>query len=344
MPSATAEVLPTHTPALFAVAVERAAAALRAGEVVALPTETVYGLAANALDPVAVAKIYALKGRPAHNPIILHVASRALACACASQWPPLADCLGEAFWPGPLTLVVSKAAHIPELVTAGGPTVGVRWPQHPFMQAVIRACGFPLAAPSANRSNHLSPTCAAHVVRHLGDRLALIVDGGDANVGIESTVVDVTGSRPRILRPGMIDAAAIARVIGETNTVTEASSGGINPIGSALRSPGLLAKHYSPRARLVLLEWANETDLQSQLQTASISIEHCWIIAHTHVPMSGHFSHVGVIPRDPEAYARALYAELHRCDEADAKFIVVETPPEGPAWEAIVDRLRRAAT
>ncbi len=343
MSSGIAEVLPTHTPALFAAAVARASAALRAGEIVALPTETVYGLAANALDPAAVAKIYALKDRPPHNPIILHVASRPLACACASHWPQLADQLGEAFWPGPLTLVVPKAAHIPDIVTAGGPTVGIRWPQHPFMQAVIRACGFPLAAPSANLSNQLSPTAAAHVVRHLGHRLSLIVDGGDANVGIESTVVDVSGISPRILRPGMIDAAAIAKVVGTPTSFTHEKKTSPDNAGAPLRSPGLLAKHYSPRARLHILQWTDELDLQQQLRGAALANDQCWILAHTHVPLSGAFPQVSIIPHDPEAYARALYGELHRCDDANAKFIIIEAPPEGHAWEAIKDRLRRAA-
>src|SRR6516164_3682583 len=158
-----AEILPTHTPALFQTAVRRAAELLRAGEVVALPTETVYGLAANALAPRAVSRIFITKGRPAHNPIIVHVASLDLARHCVAHWPGLVDKLARAFWPGPLTLVLPRANSIPDVVTAGGSTVGVRWPSHPFIQAVIRECGFPLAAPSANPSNALSPTTADHV-------------------------------------------------------------------------------------------------------------------------------------------------------------------------------------
>ena len=161
----TAEVLPTHTPELFQKAVRRAAELLRAGEVVALPTETVYGLAANALDANAVAKIFQIKGRPANNPIIVHVASNEMAKHCVANWPELADKLSQSFWPGPLTLVLPRANEIPDIVTAGGATVGVRWPSHPFIQAVIRECGFPLAAPSANLSNQISPTNAEHV-RH----------------------------------------------------------------------------------------------------------------------------------------------------------------------------------
>ena len=338
MSSAGTDILPTHTPSLFAAAVARAVACLRAGEVVALPTETVYGLAANALDPRAVARIFELKGRPAHNPIIIHVASRPLALHCAAHWPPLADQLGAAFWPGPLTIVVPKSPVIPNIVTAGGATVGIRWPQHPFMQAVIRECDFPLAAPSANPSNHLSPTCADHVARSFGNRLPLIVDGGDANVGLESTVVDVSGPMPRILRPGMIDATALERSTG-----LAWHQGPVAADTGILKSPGQLTRHYSPRARLVVRHWDDEADLQQQLEQLGAPVEATWILAHTRVPLAGVLPHVCVIPDDPEAYARALYGELHRCDDAGAALIVVEAPPAGPTWEAVADRLRRAA-
>ena len=180
------EILPTHTPELFKKSVRRTAELLRAGEVAALPTETVYGLAANALDETAVAKIFQIKGRPSHNPIIVHVASSDLARNCVTQWPELAEKFARAFWPGPLTLVLPRAERIPAVVTAGGPTVGIRWPGHPFMQAVIRECGFPLAAPSANLSNQVSPTNVEHVRQQLEGRIPLIVDGGQSQVGIES--------------------------------------------------------------------------------------------------------------------------------------------------------------
>src|SRR5882724_6427182 len=255
------EILATHNKVLFAAAVTRAAALLRAGEVVALPTETVYGLAANALDENAVAKIFQVKGRPAHNPIIVHVAGDEMAQACAARWPETASALARAFWPGPLTLVLPRAKKIPDNVTAGGETVGIRWPGHPFMQAVIRECGFPLAAPSANLSNQVSPTNAQHVRAQLAGKISLIVDGGQSQVGIESTVLDLTVSPPRILRPGMVHAGAIAAVCGE---VQDQKSG--DPAGEpALRSPGLLKKHYSPKAKLVVLEWHDEESLQAQL-------------------------------------------------------------------------------
>ncbi len=333
---AQAEILPTHTPALFEQAVRRASELLTAGEVVALPTETVYGLAANALNAEAVRRIFEIKGRPAHNPIIVHVDGRAMARDCAGGWPQAAEQLARAFWPGPLTLVVPRASRIPDVVTAGGRTVGLRWPSHPFMQAVIHACGFPLAAPSANLSNQLSPTNADHVHRQLGDRIRLIVDGGQAQVGIESTVVDATAAPPRVLRPGMIHEAALVAVLGRLGP-------GMGEEGEVLRSPGLLLKHYSPRARLVILTWSDDQDLHEQLARAAIVLSRAQVIAHTHIPSGAGLAGVSVIPHDAEAYARALYAELHRCDSSGAGTIVVEAVPDNPAWHAIADRLRRAA-
>ena len=342
----TAEILSTHTPTLFAEAVRRAADWLRAGEVVALPTETVYGVAANALDPAAVAKVFGVKGRPAHNPIIVHVADLALAKRCAATWPALADKLARAFWPGPLTLVFPRSEAIPDIVTAGGGTVGVRWPSHPFIQAVIRECGFPLAAPSANRSNCLSPTTAEHVRQQLGDRLRLIVDGGPAQVGIESTVLDLASSPPCVLRPGMIHEAALAAVIGADGPAQAPMGDWQSAIGSAeepLRSPGQLPKHYAPKARLIVLGWRDGEDLKSQISNLKLPLRRIHVVAHRQIPSGEGFADVSVVPHDAEAFARSLYAELHRCDAAGAEVIVVEALPEEPDWRGIGDRLRRAA-
>jgi L-threonylcarbamoyladenylate synthase len=333
----TAEILSTHTPELFQKAVLRAAELLRAGEVVALPTETVYGLAANALDEKAVAKIFQIKGRPANNPIIVHVAGNEMAKRCVKNWPALADELSKAFWPGPLTLVLPRAEQIPDIVTAGGVTVGIRWPSHPFIQAVIRECGFPLAAPSANLSSQVSPTNAEHVRRRLGGKIPLIVDGGQSQVGIESTVLDLSVSPPKILRPGMIHATSLEAVVGNIQHST------FNIQHSTLRSPGLLAKHYSPKARLVVLNWRDDADLLSQLSTLNLQPSTCFIIAHTTIPSGEKFGGVSVIPHDAEAFARAIYAELHACDAAGAGAIIVEAPPTLPEWAGIADRLRRAA-
>jgi L-threonylcarbamoyladenylate synthase len=330
-----AEVLPTHTRALFDAAVGRAVELLRAGEVVALPTETVYGLAANALDAKSVARIYEVKGRPAHNPVIVHVASVEMARRCVTNWPGLAENLAKAFWPGPLTMVLPRAKQIPDIVTAGGETVGVRWPSHPFIQAVIRACDFPLAAPSANLSNQISPTNAEHVAKQL--KISLIVDGGQAQVGIESTVIDLTVNPPRLLRPGMIHEQALMAVTGELPL-----SGGQS--GEVLKSPGQLTKHYAPKAKLMVLKWRDERDLKSQISNfkCKTAVQH--VIAHTNIPSQSGFSSVSVIPHDAEAFARALYGELHRCDELGAELIIVEAPPETSEWRAIADRLKRASS
>ena len=330
-----ATILPTHTAALFRAAVLRSAEMLRAGEVVALPTETVYGLAANALDATAVERIFQIKGRPAHNPIIVHVAEIEMAKQCAADWPAAAERLARAFWPGPLTLVVPRSQEIPDLVAAGGQTVGVRWPSHPLIQAVIRECGFPLAAPSANPSNRVSPTNADHVRKYLGHQIRLIVDGGQSQVGIESTVVDVSVSPPRLLRPGMIHEHALLAITGELILCVGAGAG-------VLKSPGQLLKHYAPKAKLVVLSWTDEADLRLQSSKFKVPWSRIHIIAHTRIPSGEGFARVSVIPHDAEAFARAIYAELHQCDEAGAELIVVEALPETGEWFAIGDRLKRA--
>src|SRR5882672_275913 len=342
------ELLPTQSAALFSAAVKRAVDLLRAGEVVALPTETVYGLAANALDGEAVGKIFQIKGRPAHNPIIVHVADVAMARRCVAEWPEAADKLAASFWPGPLTLVLRKSEEIPDIVTAGGETVGVRWPSHPFIQAVIRECEFPLAAPSANLSNQISPTNAAHVRESLGTKLRLIVDGGQSQVGIESTVLDLTLHPPQVLRPGMIHAESLRAALhrlGVTGAGPDLRFSPLAPRPSTepLRSPGQLKRHYSPKAKLVMLKWCDDSELLSQLSTLNSQLSTTHVIAHSHIPSGIGLGGVSVIPHDSEAYARAIYAELHRCDAEGATCIVVETLPAGPEWQAIADRLRRAA-
>ena len=233
-------------------AIAAAAAVLRAGGLVAFPTETVYGLGADALDPAAVRRIYEAKGRPAFNPIIVHVASIEHARRLARHWPAHATRLAERFWPGPLTLVVPKGTIVPDIVTAGLDAVGIRVPAHPVALALIRAADLPVAAPSANRFTQLSPTSADHVAQALGDRVDVLLDGGPASVGIESTVVDLTGPMPRLLRPGMISIASLEEVVGPVERdIAE-------PAGEAPRlSPGQVERHYAPRATLQLLSSAD---------------------------------------------------------------------------------------
>jgi L-threonylcarbamoyladenylate synthase len=333
----SAEILSIETPARFQRAVRRAAELLRAGQLVALPTETVYGLAASAWNEEAVRRIFEVKGRPAGNPIIVHVASLDMARRCVTDWPAAADKLAAAFWPGPLTLVLPRSKEIPSLVTAGGPTVGVRWPAHPLIQAVILACGFPLAAPSANRSSRLSPTTAEHVRKSLGSRIPLIIDGGPAPVGIESSVLDLASTPARLLRPGMISLQSFQALMGAGAVEIAAGATGIK------RSPGLWRRHYSPNARLVVLGWRAGADLAAQLSSLGAPLEGTYVLAHSRVPPRAGFGGVVVIPRQPEACARVLYAELHRCDEAGAQWIVVEALPNDEQWRAIADRLQRAA-
>lgn len=335
--SGVAKIAWTHTPRLFEAAVARAAKLLRESQVVGMPTETVYGLAANAFDAKAVSRIFEIKGRPSHNPIIVHVASLDLARNCVSMWPPLADKLARSFWPGPLTIVLPRSDAISDMVTAGGPTVGIRWPSHPFIQAVIRECGFPLAAPSANLSNQLSPTNASHVQKSLGNKIPLIVDGGQSQVGIESTVLDLTTAPPRLLRPGMIHEQALLAVTGELTL-------GFGDREEILKSPGQLQRHYSPRAKLLVFAWCDDSDLRIQISRFNMQSSKLHVISHTQIPSGRDFARVSIIPHDPEAFARALYGELHQCDEAGADLIIVEAVPETNEWRAIADRLKRAAS
>lgn len=341
------EVIQVNTAQAFNLAVEAASQLLSAGQVVALPTETVYGLAANALHPEAVEKIFHIKGRPAHNPVIVHVSSINMARECSSSWPETAQKLADAFWPGPLTLVLPKSPAIPNSITAGGNTVGLRWPSHPLMQAVIQKCQFPLAAPSANLSTQTSPTLASHVLQSLNHKIPLVVDAGPCNVGIESTVIDLTVHPPQILRPGMIHAEAIQAVLGELQTPNPKAS------SETARSPGLMDRHYAPSSPILLASWNNESDLLQQIQHTLPSpnptptrqtLPPTCVICHNHPPSPKRFARVSIIPHDPDAYARALYSELHACDSLRPALIVIENVPNTPPWLGIADRLRRAAT
>ncbi len=334
------QVLSAQSKADFEQATRKASEILLAGEVAALPTETVYGLAGNALAPESVRRIYAVKGRPQSNPLIVHVVGWAMLQRCVREWDEAAARLAQSFWPGPLTLVVRRAALIPDEITAGGDTVAVRWPRHPFMQAVIQKCGFPLAAPSANRSNELSPTRAEHVLVQLNGAIPLVVDGGDAAVGIESTVVDLVNRPARVLRPGMVHMAALqaAGVLVEKKS-TAGKSGG----AAIARSPGMAARHYAPKAQLIVKRWADRAAFEQIVRRTGQARSAISIVARNVIPAAAGFARVSTAPRDAEGYARALFAELHACDAAGCELILVESPPEGAAWEGIWDRLKRAS-
>jgi L-threonylcarbamoyladenylate synthase len=317
--------------------IERAAAILRRGGLVAFPTETVYGLGAHALDPMAVAKIYAAKGRPAYNPIIVHVADRALVQSVAREWNDDAETLASAFWPGPLTLVLPRRPEVPGAVTAGLDTVGVRIPRHPVAHALMLAAGIPIAAPSANRSMAVSPTTGAHVEKSLGGAVDLILDAGATAVGIESTVVDVSRRPAMLLRPGSISVPELEALIGPIALATESSLR--NESENAPRqSPGMLDKHYSPRAALRLEESSN---VSGRAARAKQSGQRVGVIVMT---VDGAPADVVVrIPRKAGAFATGLYAALHALDDAEVDLIIVERPPASPEWLGVRDRLERAA-
>jgi len=295
-------------------AVCRAATLLRQGGLVSFPTETVYGLGANALDTEAVKRIYGVKQRPFASPLIVHVSDIDMARSVTAEWPPLAQKLAKRFWPGPLTIVLKKAAIVPELVTAGLDSVGVRVPANAVALALIRKSGVPIAAPSANRFSELSPTTAEHVRTGLGDRIEMILDDGPATVGIESTVVSLRRDHPTILRPGMI---SLSELEAFTHVRWEREFDLPTVEGEAAESPGRHPHHYAPRTPFYVLEPGAAKPVGR--------------------------GRVLTLPTNREAYAASLYSELHKADAEDLDWIAVEKPPETPEWAGILDRLRRAS-
>ena len=302
---------------------KQAAALLREGNLVAFPTETVYGLGANALDSQAVSRIFEAKGRPRTSPLIVHVRSIEMARELAAEWPDAAQQLAERFWPGPLTLVVKKQPAIPDIVTAGLPTVGLRMPAHPVAIALLREAGIPVAAPSANRFTQLSPTTAEHVRRGLGRRVAYVLDGGPCEVGIESTVLSVVEHPFVIFRPGGISRSDIEQVVGPIALHDQ-------PTTSAHPSPGMHPQHYSPKTPLMLVSVGavpgNGKGAYLQLRNEPL-----------------HDAHIVLMPADPREYAARLYAVLHELDDGGYEWVAVEAPEETAEWEGVLDRLRRAS-
>jgi L-threonylcarbamoyladenylate synthase len=301
----------------------RAAELIRAGGIVAFPTETVYGLGANALDAEAVRRVFEAKGRPSTSPLIVHVESVEMARGLVRDWPPSAEALARRYWPGPLTLVLEKQQHVPGIVTAGLPTVGLRMPAHPLALSLIRAAGVPIAAPSANRFAELSPTTARHVRDALGGRVDLILDGGPTEVGIESTVLSLAASPPRLLRPGMVTQTDIEAVIGPIEIAGRIENGE----NDGHPSPGLHPKHYSPATPLVLVDGGP--------LPAGRGV---YLYRERHAQAA----RCVAMPADAGAYAAVLYETLHREDAAGWDWIAVERPPEGPEWAGVADRLERA--
>lgn len=313
----------------YADSIEHALALLRRGEVIGMPTETVYGLAADARNEQAIRRVFELKGRPAQHPVIVHLGDTSQLPEWAIAIPPAALLLAEAFWPGPLTLVLNKHPNVSPLVTGGQPSVAIRVPAHPVAQRLLQAFGGGLVAPSANRYGHVSPTAAEHVRDEFGDGVPLVLEGGPCEVGIESTIVDLRGAQARVLRPGRIQPAQLSKALGS-----------VVASGKAADSPrvsGDRTRHYAPRTPATLLPTGQ---LRSQLAA--------WQAAGLRV----HTLALGALPEgacglalnaDPEAYARDLYAALRQLDRAGADRIAIEQPPDDPTWEAVRDRLKRAA-
>ncbi len=284
---------------------------------IALPTETVYGLAADVASESGVRRIYAIKGRPADHPLIVHISDASAAAHYATDLPPAFAALAARFWPGPLTMIVRKSPALSTLVTGGQATVALRVPDHPMALAILRAFDGAVAAPSANRFGRISPTTAQHVRDDLGNDVDLIVDGGSAHVGVESTIVDLTSEVPAILRAGAIGPSDLGDTLG-CPVVTR--------IGGTVRAPGTLASHYAPRAPLVLVD-----EGQAELEA---------------IERASHGESVAVLtlPHDPAAAARELYAALRALDDAGYDAIVASLPPDTEANAAVRDRLTRAAT
>ncbi|HSF34001.1 MAG TPA: L-threonylcarbamoyladenylate synthase [Candidatus Tectomicrobia bacterium] len=314
-----------------------AAALIRSGHLVAFPTETVYGLGADGLNPAALARVYAAKGRPADNPLILHVSDPDQLPLVAAIVPEIAQTLMQAFWPGPLTLVLPKTSRTPDLATGGLPTVAVRMPAHPVALALIGASETPLAAPSANRSGRPSPTTAQHVVDDLGGFVPIILDAGPASIGVESTVLDVTCTPPFLLRPGGVTREALEAAIGPLQTTTDRSL--------HRRSPGTRYRHYSPKARVLVLDDASPETLQQCVAVALSRHQRVGCLLHrlecAEVAARVTVTQVG---GEVEDYARTLFSALRHLDALEVDVIIVEGVAEEGLGVAVMDRLRRAAS
>lgn len=308
--------------------IARAVEILRSGGLVAFPTETVYGLGADAMNPEAVRRIFAAKGRPADHPVIVHVLDAAQLKDWARSVPQAAAMLANRFWPGPLTLILPRAAGVPDVVTGGQDTVGIRVPSHPVARALLAAFGGGIAAPSANRFGRLSPTCAADVCAELGPAVSLVLEGGASEIGIESAIVDCSGAEPTLLRPGMIGAEAIAAALGRPlGTATDASP----------RVSGMLKSHYAPVTPVSIVD-AGELLRIARGGGAGIAV-----LALRPAPDGADATRWIEASAEPSSYARELYGRLRRLDAMGCRQILVESVPETEPWVAIRDRLARSA-
>ncbi|HXZ95919.1 MAG TPA: L-threonylcarbamoyladenylate synthase [Burkholderiales bacterium] len=313
------------------IEIERAVAILRRGGLVAFPTETVYGLGADALNPEAIKKIFLAKGRPQNHPLIVHLADASHLARWAREIPVAAERLTERFWPGPLTLILRRAQSVPDAITGGQDTVGLRVPSHPVAHALLQAFGSGIAAPSANRFGRLSPTTAEHVRAELGARVEMVLNGGPCDFGIESTIVDLSGSQPALLRPGKISASEIEKVLGKSLD----RSGSRSP-----RAPGMMAVHYAPQTPLQVVSGKVLAEAAHQFSARG---KRAAVLAYHHVPVNGANIVWLAAPSQAAAYARELYANLRRLDQYQYDVILVEQVPQGEEWDAVRDRLAKSA-
>lgn len=311
--------------------IEKAVDILRRGGLVAFPTETVYGLGADASNPDAVKKIFATKGRPQNHPLIVHLADASHLAHWAREIPVAAILLSERFWPGPLTLILRRSDNVPDALTGGQDTVGLRVPAHPVAHALLQAFGSGIAAPSANRFGSISPTTAEHVRAELGERVDMVLDGGSCDIGIESTIVDLSGSQPTLLRPGNISASEIEEVLGRPLA---------QPGPSSARAPGMLAAHYAPQTSLLVV--SGQT-LAEEARRFSTQGKHTAVLAYHHAPIADANIAWFAAPSQAADYARELYANLRRLDQPMYDVILVEQVPPGEEWDAVRDRLAKAA-
>lgn len=314
-----------------------AARQLRSGGVVAFPTETVYGLGADAMNPVAVKRIFAIKGRPAEHPLIVHLAAAEQMAHWASAIPQEAYILARRFWPGPLTLILKRAPQVPDVVTGGQDTIGLRVPAHPLALELLQAFGGGLAAPSANRFGRVSPTTAAHVRAELGNAVDGILDGGPCRVGLESTIISLVGERPVILRPGAVARSVLAQVLGK------GIEAGVDPDAS-LRAPGILEAHYAPSTPLQVVPTQSLAETARRCVAGGQRVGILYIETDAELPPCSEIElQRFALPRNAEVYGQLLYAVLREADTAGLHRLLVEQAPEGEAWLAVRDRLSRAA-
>ena len=319
------------SPRKLLAAMQGAAEILRGGGLVAFPTETVYGLGADAENPAAVARIFAAKGRPVDNPLIVHIASPDKLTHWAKDIPPAAWLLAQRYWPGPLTLILRRACRVPDVTTGGQDTVGLRVPDHPLAMALLEAFGGGIAAPSANRFGRVSPTTAAHVRDELGDAMDLVLDGGPCRVGIESTILDLSGHQPRLLRPGAITMAGIEAALEQPIA---------QPGNDAPRAPGMLRSHYAPKTPVCLVPGA---DLEAEARRCLARGQRVAALAMSATLLPEACLRQDM-PTHQAGWARELYARLRAADAQGSDCILIEVPPSGADWQAVRDRLDRAAS